>query len=360
MLSAVLGGGLYICLSDIYARTVPNVWTVGLMGVGLAGQGIMLISGITTANNVVGLIASSVIIAIGMTFARVWGPGDGKLFLGTALALPPTLCPSYNVLSLHTASSALVINALVCFFVYGLSSIVLARRSDGKLAKGTDSLRFYLHYALRYLGLLGIILGMTVLVVRRPISYLEALTVLVIGYRVLDFILKARHWLLLVWPGCAVVIYLSFVTDGILISLAVGTFAWFLEMVYIQIRQLYSRTFTRLAPISSLQPGNIPSQSVFFKSKSKVQPDMVGDAKETEELLLKAGQPVTREALNRVNQLICEGVLSRDRQIEVDRTIPFVPFIITGALMTALVADNIASAISRFFAQMMIEGSTPL
>ena len=56
MLSAVLGGGLYICLSDVYARTVPNVWTVGLMGVGLTGQGIMLISGITTANQVVGMM----------------------------------------------------------------------------------------------------------------------------------------------------------------------------------------------------------------------------------------------------------------------------------------------------------------
>ncbi|MCE2441184.1 MAG: hypothetical protein J4F39_17395 [Candidatus Latescibacteria bacterium] len=355
MLSAVLGVGLYICLSDIYARTVPNAWTVGLIGIGLAGQAIMLISGITTANNVVGLITSSVIVAVGMTFARVWGPGDGKLFLGTAVALPPTLCPSYNMLSLHTASSALVINAIVCFFMYGLSSMFFTGTKDRILAKELKSVGFYLRSAVKYLGFLGLILGMTVLALRRPISYLEALAVLVVGYRVLDSILQVRHWSLLVWPGCVAVIYLSLATDGIFIYLAVGTLAWVLELAYRTIRNMYGQTFTHSVPILSLQPGIVPSQSVYLESQRQV--DVRTDGNEAERILLEGGQPLTRQDLNRLNQLACEGVLPRDRQIEVDRPIPFVPFITAGALLTAMMADNVGSAITRLIVQILSDGA---
>lgn len=358
MLSAVFGGGLYICLSDVYARTVPNVWTVGLMGVGLIGQGIMLISGITTANQVVGMIASSLTIGAGMTIARVWGPGDGKLFLGTALALPPTLCPSYNALSLHTASSALVINSIVCFFLYGVSSMFFARTNDGILAKGLKRTDLYLRSAAKYLGLLGIILGMTVLVLRRPISYLEALAVLVVGYRLIDFVLQPRHWSLIAWTGCVVVIYLGLTTDGILTYLVVGTFVCVMEVVYIQIRHMYGTTFTYSVPISSLQPGNVPSQSVFLESEE--QENCRDDSNEVARMLLKGGRPLTRQALNRLSQLTCEGVLPRDRQIALDRTIPFVPFITAGALLTALFSDNMGSAISRLVVQIMSDGSTRL
>ena len=354
MLSAVFGGGLYICLSDVYARTVPNVWTVGLMGVGLTGQGIMLISGITTANQVVGMIASSLTIVAGMTIARVWGPGDGKLFLGTVFALPPTLCPSYNALSLHAASSALVINTIVCYFMYGLGSTFYARNNDWILATGLKSTDLYFRSAAKYLGLLGIILGMTVLVLRRPISYLEAIAVLVIGYRLIDFVLQPRHWSLIVWTGCVVVIYLSLTTDGILTYLVVGIFVCVMEVVYIQMRHMFGTTFTHSVPISSLQPGNVPSQSVFLESEE--QENCRDDSNEVARMLLKGGRPLTGQALNRLNQLTCEGVLPRDLQIALDRTIPFVPFITAGALLTALVADNIGSAITRLVVQIMSDG----
>lgn len=328
------------------------------MGVGLTGQGIMLISGITTANQVVGMIASSLTIVAGMTIARVWGPGDGKLFLGSVFALPPTLCPSYNALSLHAASSALVINTIVCFFMYGLSLVFFARTNHGILAKGSHSIGLYLRSAVKNLGLLGIILGLTVLVVRRPISYLEALAVLVIGYRLFDFVLQVRHWPLIVWPGCVVLIYLSLTTDGISTSLVVGTFVWVMEIVYIQIRHKYGTTFTRVVPISSLQPGNVPSQSVFLASKD--QGYRCDDSNEVDIMLLKGGQPLTRQALNRLNKLTCEGVLLRNRKIALDRTIPFVPFITAGALLTALFADNMGSAISRLVVQIMGDEFTML
>ena len=287
MLSAVLGSGLYICLSAIYARTVPNVWTFGLMGVGLAGQGIMLISDVTTANNVVGLITISVIIALGMTFARVWGPGEGKFFLGAALALPPTLCPSENVLSPDTAVSALAINAIVCFFMYGLASMFLARVSERMLAEGLSSAGLYIRSALKYLGLAGIIVGITVLVVRRPISYFEALVALVAGYRLLDLKLNACHWSLIVCPGCVVVVYMSMATEGILTYLAMVAFVWVLELVYIQMRHMYGSTFTHLVPISSLQPGNVPSQTVSLEPKG--QADIRTDGREVEVMLLQGG-----------------------------------------------------------------------
>ena len=105
MLSAVLGVGLHASFADIYSQKVPNVWTMGLMGVGLAGQGTMYVYGITEVHQIAGVIICSIAIGVGMTLVRVWGPGHGKLFLGTALTLPPTLCPSFHLLSLHSAST---------------------------------------------------------------------------------------------------------------------------------------------------------------------------------------------------------------------------------------------------------------
>lgn len=96
MLSAVLGIGLWVSLVDISTRRVPNKWTYSLLSIGLLGQGFMLVTEVTTPTRLAGVFGISLIIAMVLMVIRFWGPGDGKLFWATALALPPSLCPTFQ------------------------------------------------------------------------------------------------------------------------------------------------------------------------------------------------------------------------------------------------------------------------
>ena len=120
MLSAVLGIGLWVSLVDISTRRVPNKWTYSLLGIGMLGQGFMLVTEVTTLARLAGVFGISLIIAMVLMVIRFWGPGDGKLFWATALALPPSLCPTFHVFSLQNAAPALLINTLVIYLLFSL------------------------------------------------------------------------------------------------------------------------------------------------------------------------------------------------------------------------------------------------
>ena len=120
MLSAVLGIGLWVSLIDISTRRVPNKWTYSLLSIGILGHGFMLAVEVTTLTRLAGVFGISLILAIVLMACRFWGPGDGKLFWATALALPPSLCPTFQVFSLQNAAPALLINTLVIYLLFSL------------------------------------------------------------------------------------------------------------------------------------------------------------------------------------------------------------------------------------------------
>ena len=218
MLSAVLGIGLWVSLVDISTRRVPNKWTYSLLSIGILGQGFMLITEITTLTRLAGVFGLSLIIAMVLMAIRFWGPGDGKLFWATALALPPSLCPTFQVFSLQNAALALLINTLVIYLLFSLFiSLFFRKNEDAPRVNQKEIHTPILQVAVRLIGLLGLLMGISILVMKRPFSYLEALTILVIGYRLFDFLLSPRSWPLLTWPGIGVFAVLCWNADNIVI-----------------------------------------------------------------------------------------------------------------------------------------------
>ena len=359
MLSAMLGIGLWVSLVDFSTRKVPNKWTYGLLGIGFLGQGAMLVGGVTTYSRIAGVFIGGLIIAIVLAAIRFWGPGDGKLFWATALALPPTLCSSFDLISLDATGPALLTNTLVVYFLFGVS-VAFLTRSDGKTPrknqdKGSEN---ELHLAIKLAGLLGLMLGIGILLLKRPLSYLEALATLLIGYHLLRIFLNPHYWPVLVWPGIGLLLFTVLSTENIAIYMIIWLNVWLLELAYLHIRYAYGRKFVQSIPISSIQPGNLLNQTLYKKQNGE---QVVFSHKGTnEEVLIRRGQPLKTNDLRILCQLATENKLPSGDQIEIEHTLPFVPFIAVGALLTALCAGNVATPISRFLVRILSSGVTQL
>ena len=63
----------------------------------------------------VGILLLGLAVALLLTRAGVWWPGDAKMYWAAATALPPSLCPAGEWVSLETPPAALLANALVAY-----------------------------------------------------------------------------------------------------------------------------------------------------------------------------------------------------------------------------------------------------
>ena len=358
MLAAALGIGLWVSLVDISTRRVPNKWTYSLLVIGMLGQGFMLLTEITTPTRLTGVFIISLIIAMVLMVIRFWGPGDGKLFWATALALPPSLCPTFQVFSLQNVAPALLINTLVFYFLFSLFVSFFFQRSEGKPRVNEKEINTpILQAAVRLIGLLGLLLGTSILVMKRPFNYLEALAILVIGYRLFDFLLSPRHWPLLTWPGIGVFAVLCWSQDNIVIYAIIWANIGLLELAYKRVRSFFRHRFVQSIPIGALQIGNVLRQSLYVKHEGE---SLELDSDAEEEPLLKRGQPLLTRDLRALRRLINEKVLASEDRIEIVHTLPFVPFITLGALLTALVAGHIATPLSRSLGHLVARSLTIL
>lgn len=358
MLSAVLGIGLWVSLVDIATRCVPNKWTYSLLSIGLLGQGFMLVTEVTTPARLAGIFGISLIIAMVLMMIRFWGPGDGKLFWATALALPPSLCPTFQVFSLQNAAPALLINTLVIYLLFSLFVSLFYRKNEAEPRVNENEINTpILQIAVRLIGLLGLVLGITLFMIKRPFSYLEALTILVIAYRLFDFLLPPRHWHLFTWPGIGMFAVLCWNADNIVIYAIIWANVWLLELAYKRVRSFYHRKFVQAIPIEALQVGNVLRQSLYVKHEGE---SLGFDWDAEEEPLVKQGQPLLTRDLRTLRRLVNEKILSPEDRIEIEHTLPFVPFITLGALLTALVAGHIATPLSRLLGRLVARSLTIL
>ena len=230
MLSALLVVGLYVSYTDILGRWVPNRFTFSLLAIGLAGQGTMIYLGVTTWSRVVAILLSGLGIALLLILLGFWAPGDAKLFWAAAVALPPSLCPSVDPFSLVAGPAALLLNALLGYLLILLLVPLWQREWRREEDQDHPTWQQWLQAALGQAGLLGLTLGFAALVVEGPLSYLEALAALLIGYRLLERGVPVRYWPVVVLPGLLALVYLGQVTGGWRIYVLFGGSAWLLEL----------------------------------------------------------------------------------------------------------------------------------
>ena len=112
--------------------------------------------------------------------------------------------------------------------------------------------RQWLQAAVGLSGLLGLALGFAWQVLERPLSYIEAFGALVIGYRLMERGLDTRYWPLLLLPGIVLAFYLSINTDGWQQFVLILGIVWLVELVYLQLRHRYNRTFVQSLAVGQL------------------------------------------------------------------------------------------------------------
>ena len=332
MLSAVLTVGFYTSYTDLKVRLVRNRHTMALLGIGLVGQLTMVALDVTSLNRMVAVVGIGLVIAFGLTLLGIWAPGDAKLFWAVVVAMPPSLCPSTDPFSMQAAPVALILNAFLCYLIVLLLVPLWRWEPKGEDSGHPDRPggRQWLQAAWGLAGLLGMILALGWFVLERPLSYLEAFGALVVGYRLLERGLEARYWPVVGLPGLASLLYLSKATGGWQPYLLMLGVVWLIELVYLQVRHWHGRVVVQSFPVSEIRTGDVPRRSV------EVETDAPDGA-----LLCEAGQPLSDKQASRLRELGREGKLESGSMIELEQAVPFVPFIVSGALLAALFAGNL-------------------
>ena len=185
MLSALFGVGLYVSWVNIRVRRVPNIGTYSLVVLGLVGQVVMIWLQVISPEMLVGIFFAGLTTGLGLTFVGIWGPGDGKLFWGAVVAMPPSLYASREWLAIESVWAALLVNSLLSY-VFALLVVPFWRKEQERFPTAAMSIRQALRVLTAYAAILGLALGFTSLVLQRPLIYLEGLIAMFVGYRILE------------------------------------------------------------------------------------------------------------------------------------------------------------------------------
>lgn len=285
----------------------------------------MMLLGATTLAQIGWVLLTSLVLVVTLTLVSLWAPGDAKFFWAASAALPPTLCPTVDPFSLHSTTPALLINALWCYLLILL--VVSFSRRDWKQveAQGRPSMRHFGLAAWALAALLGWVLWVPVLVLDRPLSYLEVLVVIVIGYRLLEWGLEEKYWPVVLWPGTVSLLYLVGSADEKWPYLLFWGVLWLLELGYLRLRHWHSRGFVQAFPLGEVRPGAIPHDTLRGPE---------------EELLCESGTPLSEDQVARLRKLAGEGRLPDGGTLTLEHPFPFVPFIVGGVVLTAIFAGN--------------------
>ncbi len=87
MLSALLTAGICAAWTDLRFQRVPNRYTLGLLGIGVAGQIAMAGLGVGGWNQVAGILLLGLGVALLLMLAGAWSPGDANMYWAAVAAL---------------------------------------------------------------------------------------------------------------------------------------------------------------------------------------------------------------------------------------------------------------------------------
>ena len=325
MLSAMLTAGLCAAYMDLRFQRVPNRYTLTLLGIGVTGQAAMVGLGVGGWNQVAGILLLGLALALLLTLTGVWLPGDAKMYWAAVAALPPSLCPLGEWVSLETPPAALMVNALVAYVAVLLAVVAWRQRQWGTLKGQREQ---WLQAAAGLGALLGLALSFAQLVLNRPLSYLEAFVFLVVGYRLLEWGLKPDRRPVVVIPGLAAFALLAVTTGGWKDYALIWGAASLVELAFQQVRQGSGRAYGYEMPVGRLQPGAVLRHRLV----------LAGD--DGAEVIWEGGESLDQEGVELLQKQAASGDLPGT--VALTRALPFVPFLVAGGLATAAFGGHLA------------------
>ena len=162
----------------------------------------------------------------------------------------------------------------------------------------------------------------------RPLSYLEALAFLVVGYRLLEWGLEPERRPVVVIPGLTALAWLTVTTGGWSHYVLIWGAASLAELAFQQVRHGSGRAFGHRIPVDQLQPGAVLRRRLV----------LAGD--DGAEVVWEGGESLDREAVELLRKRAASG--DRPDTVELTRPMPVVPFVVAGALATAVFGGHLA------------------
>ncbi|MEW6754942.1 MAG: hypothetical protein AB1505_28760 [Candidatus Latescibacterota bacterium] len=348
MLCALMIAGLYVTYTDLRFRDIPPVAVWGLLGVGLLGQAAMWALGHTNPAHIA-LVAGGG-LAIGYVFYLygLWAPGDAKLFWAALVALPPTLAPSWPLLSLRAAPWALLINSLVPHFLLLVAAVAWPRRraGDGSTAEPGLGARAPVTAAgLLCGGLAGLVLGGGLLVLGRGLAFPSAAIGVLVGYLAVERLVPTAHWPLVYLPGLAVGIYAAAAPDSLLPALTLCAVTWAVVVAAGLIKARFTSALVQWLPVEALQEGMVPAVAVCAAPASQSPFGSficAASVSARRYALCRPGQALTAEQVDRLRDAAARGSLEGfGSRLAVETPLPFAPFLVLGGVVTVLLSGHL-------------------
>ena len=172
-----------------------------------------------------------------------------------------------------------------------------------------------------------------------------------VGYRLIESVLKVKDWPILAIPGVCILLYFGITSTSDLQNyIEVLGIVLLLELTYLQVRFSYSRAVTQVLAVPLLRVGAVPRNSYKLDMGQAIpgntqNPD--GTEVERPEVVFEAGKPLTQPQIDCVRDLASHGLLSDGDTLEVEQSLPFVPFIVAAAAITVASSGSLVLPLAR-------------
>lgn len=343
MLAVAMFVGLYTSYTDIRDHRIPNRFTLGLVAFGLAGQLFFFTEGHTTLNQILIQFFGAFILGFALFACGLWAAGDAKLFWASAVALPPTLFAMTAPSSWNYPVWSLAFNALLLSGVFIFFSLLFSHHPDIPRYTGMGPMRLF-RRGWELVGLTGVTLGFSLLLLENGLDFVEALLLNLLLYRVFDHFAPLPYRLPLVLPGLGVLAFMSGSAESLGDYFLLWSITWLAESGYVFLRHRYARVLVQWCPISILQEGFTPRESIFRLSTGEgggMRYLRTFSDTADGESLCKVGHSLTRAQAGTLRNLGRKGAFQEiGDEIIVAKNIPYAPFLLLAVCLTVFSSGN--------------------
>jgi hypothetical protein len=344
ILVVVVAVCLYTSYTDIRFKKIGNLYTYGLVALGLVCQAVFVYQGITTTLEVLWLAVGGLAIAFLMYYLGIWSPGDSKLFWGLAMALPPTL---YNRLGQwQYPPFVIIVNTFVPYFLVTMIAI-LARttwQQKWRVLKGILAPRFLLTFGLSLISFMGLSALLNGLLPFK-LDFFAIIILYIVLFSLFDRFVRRERQLYFLAPFAFVSLYLAWNNLGFYLVVMAITGVLFLLFRFF-VANLSDWLFVEEKDIEALHKGAVPANIIVRDKEGQYAVQQVSytsfvslasrprDGEVIMDLTpegLSEGKVAELKALSAAGHFAAFG-----NRVQIQKSMPFAPIILVGVLITIL------------------------
>jgi len=365
---AILSCGLYTGYTDFRYGKIANIYTLGLLILGVMSQALFVVAGEITWGHSCIILFGGLGISFAMFYTGIWAAGDAKLFWGLSLLMPPSVFSRMPETQFYPL--ILIVNIFVLFLIYvTLKSIFkIPLQQQGTLI----SKNFMIHlkqFPRRILQMLSYI-GVGGLAFYIPPRFgveldlaiqLALFAMIAFAFnKVIERYIPEKHKIAFHITFLPLTIF--FVIRS-LIDLGNLIFFIFLISLFLLISGSFIRSlFANATSLKDLKPNMIPAERIVRIQEQhgthkyiKIPANFANPAQDNI-VVDVSSEGLTQKQIAHLHQLNAEGCLyETEKGLLIQEKIPFAFMIVLGTLVTFLAKGMIHSFIWRVEPSQILE-----